>query len=506
MNIRSTLLFSLCLILMANESDGQVTPLLSTTWNQGCYYNAQCPTTGSGGACGRVWTGCNATAIAQIFKYYSYPSTGMGNHCNTNDMSHCVDFSVQTYNYAAMPNNVTSSNPEVAKLMYHLGIAVNMQWSGSSSNSFFDATPFKKFFKYSPRIYSTATFMFNTTQDLIDAIKAELNAGRPVYAKGGSHFYLIDGYNLSDQFHMNFGWGGTYDGYYSINNVVNGAGTFNPSNFIFNIKPLQGDLETAIDTIFITANGAVNQNLEFTSLLNWNASTDVSWISLNMPSGNMGFYNLNNGSTFNCSVNNDNVRFGYIYINNGNDIDTVVVKQDASPLTTSPANLSFSEAGGNQNILVSYLNFGNWTATTPDSWLSLAPASGTGNGTIVVTCSPNVLPSPRNGMVIINAGVYADTILINQDASTSTFISENNDNENIFIFPNPANDILHINISGTYQPTFVEIYDLNGKTLWSQNLQSDINSFPISQLQNGVYLINIRTSEKNTIRKFTVLR
>lgn len=136
------LLFNLIFLIFFINVYTQVGPLISTTWDQGCYYNAYCPPTSSGGACGRVWTGCNATAMAQIFKYYNYPTSGMSYHCNANAPSHCIDFSTQTYNYAAMPNSLSSHNEEVAKLMYHIGIAVDMQWSGTNSTSYFESKPF----------------------------------------------------------------------------------------------------------------------------------------------------------------------------------------------------------------------------------------------------------------------------------------------------------------------------------------------------------------------------
>ncbi|MBK9452139.1 MAG: Spi family protease inhibitor [Bacteroidetes bacterium] len=52
-----------------------VSPLLTTTWNQGCNYNANCPADG-GGSCGRVWTGCGATAMAP--PSYSLQSANFG--------------------------------------------------------------------------------------------------------------------------------------------------------------------------------------------------------------------------------------------------------------------------------------------------------------------------------------------------------------------------------------------------------------------------------------------
>jgi hypothetical protein len=478
-------------LLLANVfvtciATAQVAPLLTTTWNQGCNYNAQCPTTGSGGACGRTWTGCNATAIAQIFKYYSYPDSGMGgSYCNSNAPTHCVDFSQQGYNYSLMPNNVTSANPEVAKLMYHLGIAVDMQWSGSSSNSFFNSTAMKKYFGYSPKMYSTATFMFNTTTELEDAIKAELNAGRPVYAKGGNHFYLIDGYNSSNQFHMNFGWGGTYDGYYSITSVVNAAGTFTPGNFIFMIKPMDGDLEAAADTIEIAAGASTNNALEFTSRSNWTMSTNSSWLTLNLTSGAEGYYAWSSGSYFNATINNGAIRYGHIYLINASDTDTVVVRQLPSPLEIQPDTLYYLAAGGTQQANVSWTTFGTWNAVASAPWITISPNSGTASAVPNITTTTNLSATPRSGYIAFTAGQFRDTLWVEQEGNLTTSINELSRTQ-IHVFPNPATDQVIIQSAS---PCRIRILDLSGRIVFEQHTVLSITSIDVHQWASGCYWI-----------------
>ena len=51
-----------------------VTPLLNTFWNQSPFYNDSCPNTPGG----RSVTGCVATAMAQVMKYWNWPSVGCG--------------------------------------------------------------------------------------------------------------------------------------------------------------------------------------------------------------------------------------------------------------------------------------------------------------------------------------------------------------------------------------------------------------------------------------------
>lgn len=485
-SLRTLLLFPLFLIGSAFVH-AQVAPFLPTTWNQTCYYNDSCPTVSSGGSCGRAYTGCNATAMAQICKYYAWPASGDGSHCNSNLPAQCVNFGVQTYNYASMPANVTSANAEVAKLMYHLGAACDMMYSGTSSNSFFSSTVLKEYFWYSPKMYSTATFLFNTTQELIDAIKLEIDSGRPVFAKGGNHFYLIDGYNASNQFHMNFGWSGVYDGYYDITNVVNGAGTFTPGNFIFMIRPLLGDLETANDTIVVTASAGAT-GFDFTSMLPWTISTPTSWLTTALTSGAPGFINFSDGNTFTPQINNGGTRYGYIYVQNANDVDTIVVQQDPSPFGINPDTLYYTAAGGSQSTSLTYYSWASWTSSVSATWLMITPSSGTGNGTPSITATSNP-GTPRSGYVAFSGGAFRDTVWILQDSSITTGIDESVP-YTFDVFPNPANSSLSISVPYCESYNII-ITDAGGRIMLEQNSNTTQRVVDISSLHSGIYFIRL---------------
>jgi hypothetical protein len=122
-----------------------VSPLLSTTWDQGCYYNALCPADAAAYfACGHTYTGCVATAMSQIMKYHNFPPQGVGTHTYLDPLygTQSADFGNTTYNWAAMPNNVSSSNTAVATLMYHAGVSVNMHYSTSGSGAYSEDVPY----------------------------------------------------------------------------------------------------------------------------------------------------------------------------------------------------------------------------------------------------------------------------------------------------------------------------------------------------------------------------
>ena len=197
-------------LLVGNAKAGvaitTVEPLVQTHWDQNPYYNALCPYYGNQ----QTVTGCVATAMAQIMKYWNYPTTGNGSHSYTwNGQTLSANFGSTTYQWASMPNQLYSNNNAVATLMYHCGVAVDMVY-GIASNGGSGAQPsdvpnaLVNYFRYS----STASLKYkdNYSQSTwISFIKADLDSGMPVayngYGDDGGHAFVCDGYNSSNYFH-----------------------------------------------------------------------------------------------------------------------------------------------------------------------------------------------------------------------------------------------------------------------------------------------------------------
>ncbi|MCF7912801.1 MAG: C10 family peptidase [Candidatus Cloacimonetes bacterium] len=221
-----------------------VTPLLSTTWNQGQYYNALCPADNDGPG-GHVWAGCVATAMAQVMKYWGYPQTGAGSHSYYDDSYglQSANFGATTYNLDSMPNNVSSPNTAVATLFYHLGVSVDMDYSvegsGAYSGDALDALV--DYFQYD----SGAQLLWRnnyptTTWDTM--LRTELDNGRPLYYRGqnatSGHAFNIDGYQGTSYFHLNWGWSGSYNGYFYLSDMTPGSHNYNSEQAaIFYLEP-----------------------------------------------------------------------------------------------------------------------------------------------------------------------------------------------------------------------------------------------------------------------------
>lgn len=208
-----------------------VNPLIQTKWDQSPHYNALCPLDATSNE--RTVTGCVATAMAQIMKYWNYPSNGTGfqsyNHDTYGTLS--ANFGGTTYQWDLMPNTVTSPNNAVATLMYHAGVSVKMDYDilangGSGAQTLDVATALKTYFGYSTSVQGISRSNYTEAQ-WIGLLKTELDAGRPVqYAgtgSGGGHSFVCDGYDANGFFHFNWGWGGSSDGYFSLNALNPGS-------------------------------------------------------------------------------------------------------------------------------------------------------------------------------------------------------------------------------------------------------------------------------------------
>jgi photosystem II stability/assembly factor-like uncharacterized protein len=228
-----------------------VSPLLTSTWDQGCFYNALCPVA-AGGQCGHVWTGCVATAMAQIMKYHNFPPQGVGSHSYVHPSygTQTANFGTTQYNFASMPNNVTSSNTAVATLMYHAGVSVNMQYGISGSGAYSQDVPYalKNYFNYRPEAEILFKNNYANVEDWKNLLRADLDQSLPLYYSGSTpsegHAWVCDGYRMSDgTFHFNWGWSGSSNGWYAIGALNPGGYAFNNDNAIVHqIKPYNPDL------------------------------------------------------------------------------------------------------------------------------------------------------------------------------------------------------------------------------------------------------------------------
>ena len=232
-----------------NENrDGEVVePLITALWDQGCYYNAMCPEDPDG-PCGHALTGCVATAMGMILHYWGYPVQGTGSHTytplpypTTQYPEQSVNFGETIYDWANMPDQLTDTSTQteiaaVASLLWHCGVAVDMNYSPYGSGTDQHFTTLIDYFGYSDELHWESR---QDDESWLSLLKADLNLGRPVFYTGfrwanSGHAFVCDGYDVNDRFHFNWGGGGNSNGYFALNATM----VFVYDNeAIFNIHP-----------------------------------------------------------------------------------------------------------------------------------------------------------------------------------------------------------------------------------------------------------------------------
>lgn len=236
----------------------EMPPLLPTHWSQyGNGYNSMTPfdvvianhSPDLAYLEGHPTVGCVALAMGQIMRYYSYPWHGFGEHCYSCQGEYpgwrygtvCTNFAETMYDYYNMPPALSENSTDdevlaVATLLSHCGAACNMRYNidsrGSSGAAMGDILEgAKRFFHFKPSAHLIHRFDHPTWQ-WIDSLKNEIGNRRPVLYDGGQplygskHAFVLDGYDNNDYFHVNWGWGGSSDGYYSLTSTQGTGRTY----------------------------------------------------------------------------------------------------------------------------------------------------------------------------------------------------------------------------------------------------------------------------------------
>ncbi len=237
-----------------------IEPLIKTKWDQDYPYNCEIPKTSNGY---RYMTGCVATAMAQVMKYWEHPAQGTGSRsyynsrdritfeANFGDTTYDWDNMIEKYIYNSntKEGNFTEEEAKaVGTLMYHAGVSVLMSYGthSSSANLLSIAHALITYFGYDKSI-SNENRNYYSDEAWSDLIYNELSEHRPVLYAGGQHSFICDGYDVeSDMFSFNWGWNGSGDGYFSL------KGTSYYHDFIessfniiqVNVKPAEAGIES----------------------------------------------------------------------------------------------------------------------------------------------------------------------------------------------------------------------------------------------------------------------
>lgn len=195
-------------------------------WDQTAPYNLLCPTINGT----QAPTGCVATALAIVMKYNRWPDQGSGMTFQYTTKQYKQTLSATyniVYDWDNMLNKYEKGNysteqaEAVSQLMYHCGVFSEMDYTPRSSGALTLTAMggMVRYMKYDKSMTLQSREWY-TEAEWNSLLKKELDAGRLIIYGGSNnkeegHQFVLDGYKQND-YHVNWGWGGTANGYYSL--------------------------------------------------------------------------------------------------------------------------------------------------------------------------------------------------------------------------------------------------------------------------------------------------
>ena len=219
-------------------SDVRVDSFVASRWGQGTSGGKKC-----WNSCtpNNYYAGCVVTVVAQIMRYWKMPDgpvEAKSQYCTLVDkygdtpVRRLFTMYGGTYDWDAMPLVPSKQRAptdaqclEIGKLMYDIGVAVQMEWGGDGSLANLNSAAFalREDFGYK----SVDSFLYDSgyydwsLEEFKKAVVPNMDARCPVAIGIENDVYghaaIIDGYGYSDGdflVHVNFGWEGLDDAWY----------------------------------------------------------------------------------------------------------------------------------------------------------------------------------------------------------------------------------------------------------------------------------------------------
>ena len=225
---------------------------LETQWDQGAPYNSMTPEIG-GKHCP---TGCVATAMAQVLKYYNYPEKSEGiSYYNIGDDPTDIrnefnttfkwDSILVSYKGTAYGDQAIQA---VGELMRDCGYSVKMQYTKNASGALYTnaALGFVRNMGFKEGYVHNANRGFYTDEEWMEVIERQMTAHRPMLYGGNDgnsmgHAFVFSGLDEDGKVYVNWGWSGSGDGYYDVANLApTGAGVTGSYDFSQNQHMVYG--------------------------------------------------------------------------------------------------------------------------------------------------------------------------------------------------------------------------------------------------------------------------
>lgn len=530
-----------------------VTPLITTKWDQGRYFNTHCPADPAG-TDGHVVVGCVATALGQLMNYFRYPATGTGSygyeHPDYGWLE--VNFAEQGYNYDQMPISPTDYNDDLARLLYNIGVSVDMNYGpdGSGMYNHKGAYTLRTYFGYNPEttyyFRDSVEAEFNWTDTLI----MHLDQNIPLYYAGWSdydfimgHAFILDGYSDETHYHINWGWGGSQDGYFMIDDLTPGGSDFTllhevianatPAsvpqycNELKELNTIQGTIEDGSGPLeyyqnqldcswLINPTDSVNGiEFEFLKLI---LDSDDYLIFYDGPNEEspilQTIYGDDTPSEF--ASTSDKVLIKFITdsdsINDGWLLKFTGIKPDYCSISTTLTASTDTISDGSNSFLYQNNELCNWNIV-PESaeniritflefdiepindYVKILNSSNQTVANLSGSELPEAIIIPGNKVTVMfdtNGSVRYDGFKLFYDINVTDLKEDILDK--LIIYPNPADDKLFINLDNPENTVKLKLLSYDGKICREFKLSGDsIYEISVSDLSSGLYIAEIST-------------
>lgn len=554
-----------------------VEPLITSLWNQDFPYNGMCPkdAASTGSYYGRVPVGCIATSMSQIMHYWRYPASGLGSHCIYPQQSvygpQCADFTASTYDWNGMPDQTTLESDVLALLAWHCGIGVDMQYGpdGSGSNSSKTAYALKSYFKYASTTLKQNRYP--NYDSWVALLKEDVDAGKPIQYTGDDnsvgHAFVLDGYQQAGtdyMFHFNWGWGGSYNGYFNINNLTPGGSNFNYNQTaVVHITPdpAQYPSYCSGNTLVTTDFGSLEDGSG--PILDYQNNIDCSWLIAPDDSIDKITFTFTRFNTASGDL---------VQIYDGDNASAPLLGSFSGSLSTMPSVTSTgpkmfvkftsdgsqTAQGWRANFSTTLKKFCNANTLMTSSWGHLTDGSGRFDYRNLSNCKWTITPTgPTKLMLTVNSfdteaendklmiydmgtsaqlaslsGSYPTPpapIISNTGSVLLMWISNNSVRgegwdidyspmtaapgeegfEDLVIYPNPTTDLLNIRLTLTDTRTLtIELMSARGQILFSDEVQNQQGryekSIDLTSLPKGIYMMHLKSDQSTVTRKIVV--
>jgi hypothetical protein len=208
---------------------------LMANWTQSAPYNSLCPMDLIAGQ--RSVAGCPAVAMAMIVNFHQTTNSTrfndgddyyhnyheyywIDNDCVPHDFPSWAELNayldVLDTRYL---NQEELTSTDKAALVYSCGAACRQVYTASVSGTFGVDQAYDAYIRFA---FSDCELLFSTSDSLYDRMADNMMTARPAHLAivdeepQYGHNVVMDGYNTDEYYHLNFGWGGSYNAWYQF--------------------------------------------------------------------------------------------------------------------------------------------------------------------------------------------------------------------------------------------------------------------------------------------------